>query len=397
MDSIVCYSEEIDDFEETVREFQEQLEGFAFKKNSLGLIFAEEDTEFDEFYEVASKVWDFPFIGGTGMSMFLGEQGQRKNGISMMILTADDCQFSAGITTDLTYDNYKDEIKKTYDELKAEHASEIKLIISYGGMAVTRERVASDDLVYAISDVSGGVPVYGGTAADGFSFTGFRVFCNDDVLANGQVMALISGNIDPRFVVINSVQNRASFSYEVAEAKNNTVFRLGHGAFLEALKRENMETDKTDVLGVYILSPFLVEIEKEDGDSVEVARNLTTLNQVDGSGTFLGVVPEGAVLNIGVINRTDVKDSVARAFNEIWDDIGGDTKCRTLLCTSCAARFMALASDTMAETETYMGKLPEGVSLMGMYSYGKYCPVKGNNTGREYNMFHNFTFTILAL
>ena len=397
MESFVCYTEEIDDLEEATQELFGQAETFELKKNSLGIVFAEEDTEFDELYGLLSEKWDFPFIGCTGMSLFLGEQGYCQNGISLMILTADDCMFSAGITPELNYDNYKQEIKTCYDSLQVEHDSEIKLILSYGGMSVTQENVASDDLVYAISDVSGGVPVYGGTAADGFSFNGFRVFCNGEVRSNGQVMALISGNIDPKFVVINSVKNRASFSYEVAEAKNNTVYRLGHGTFLDALKRENMETDKTDVLGIYILSPFVMEIEKEDGDHVEVARNLTTLNQTDGSGSFLGVVPEGAVLNIGIINRTDVKDSVEKAFEVILDEIRGEEKYHTLLCTSCGARFMALASDFTAEAETYKGRVPDGVSLMGLYTYGEYCPVAGDKTGREYNMFHNFTFAILAL
>ena len=397
MDSIVCYTEEIDDLEEAVSELVEQTEGFDFKSESLGIVFAEEDTEFPELYEVLSRTWDFPIIGCTGMSLLLGEQGYCQSGISLMILTADDCHFSAGMTPELNYDNYKQEIKTCYDRLAAEHDSEIKLIISYGGMTVTQGNVASDDLVYAISDASGGIPVYGGTAADGFSFNGFRVFCNGDVTSNGQVMALVSGNIDPKFVVINSIKNRASFTYEVSEAKNNTVYRLGHGTFLDALRRENMEADKTDVLGIYILSPFVMEIEKEDGDSVEVARNLNTLNQEDGSGSFLGVVPEGAVLNIGIINRTDVKDSVEKAFEVILDEIRDDEKYHTLLCTSCGARFMALASDFTAEAETYKGRIPEGVSLMGLYTYGEYCPVTGNKTGREYNMFHNFTFTILAL
>ncbi|MEE3467853.1 MAG: FIST N-terminal domain-containing protein [Eubacterium sp.] len=397
MDSIVCYTEEIDDLEVAIEEIEEQLEDFTFQKNSLGIFFAEEDTEFDELYEEFSKKWDFPIICSTGMALLLGEQGLMKNGLSLMILTADDCTFTAGMTPELTYDNYRQEIQKKYDELKAGHSSEIKLIISYGGMTVSREKVASDDLVYALSDVSGGVPVYGGTAADGFSYNGFRVSCNGEVTTNGQVMALISGNIDPKFVVINSVKNRASFSYEVAKAENNTVYQLGHGTFQEALKRENMESDKTDVLGIYILSPFVVDIEKEDGDRVEVARNLTTLNQADGSGSFLGVIPEGAVLNVGVINRADVRGSVQKAFDAIWRDIGENTQYRTLLCTSCGARFMALASDVTAESETYLGRLPEGVSLMGMYSYGEYCPVEGSKTGRRYNMFHNFTFTILAI
>ena len=151
------------------------------------------------------------------------------------------------------------------------------------------------------------------------------------------------------------------------------------------------------MLGIYILSPFVVDIEKEDGDRVEVARNLNQLNHEDGSGSFLGCVPEGAILNIGVINRDDVKYSVKKAFDTILAECGKDNTHHTLLCTSCGARFMALGNEFTAEAETYQGRVPEGVSLLGAYTYGEYCPVKGDKTGREYNMFHNFTFTLLAL
>jgi hypothetical protein len=52
---------------------------------------------------------------------------------------------------------------------------------------------------------------------------------------------------------------------------------------LDALKKEGMETDKTDVLGDYILSPFIVTLEKGDGDTVEIARNLSPLKRTDHS------------------------------------------------------------------------------------------------------------------
>ena len=69
----------------------------------------------------------------------------------------------------------------------------------------------------------------------------------------------------------------------------------------------------------------------------------------------------------------------------------------TFIAGPCCARFLALASNTREETDAYSDRLPDGVSLLGMYSYGEYCPVKGNKTGESHNFFHNFTFTIMAI
>lgn len=396
MDSIVLYTEEIDDLQEAVREIFEQADGFGLKKSSLAILFTEDETDYPELYSLLAEKWKFPVVGCTAMAMLLGKQGYCGTGISVLLLTADDCEFAAGITDDLNKENYERLIGEKLEELKAGLSSEIKLVISYGGMVTDEQNVAGDDIVAAIDKASGGVPLFGGLAADGFNFNRFRVFCNGNVKQSGQVMVLVAGNIEPKFVYANSIENRASFFYEVTESKSNQVIRLGNGSFIDALKREDMQVSKTDVLGDYILSPFVLTIHQPNGDSVEVARNLSVLNQETGAGCFLGAVPEGSTLSIGIINRSDVQKSVNLSFDKILNEIR-EHGYKTLLCTSCCARFLALASNINAEVEAYTGRVPEGVSLAGMYSYGEYCPVRGNKTGEYYNMFHNFTFTILAI
>ena len=398
MEAVTLYTEEIDDLEAATGELFSQAESFNFKKNSLAILLLEEDADYSELYALLHEKWDFPVIGCTAMAMLTGQQGYCNMGISVMLLSADDCFFSVGMTGELDTGNYKEEIGNKYEELKKNLQDEVKLIISYGGMVTEEKHVAGDDLVDALTEAGGGIPVYGAAASDGFSFKGFRVFCNEETTRNGQVIALVSGNVDPRFVCINSVENRASFSYEITESKSNMLCRVGNSTFLEALKKEDMGTDKTEVLGDYILSPFVVRIKKDEGDYVEVARNLSIMNQETGAGSFLGVMPEGSIFSIGIVNRSDVQKSVSLAFDKMFEILKeSGSEHHALLCSSCGARFLALASNTSAEAETYMGRLPEGVSLMGLYAYGEYCPTAGSKNGRMYNMFHNFTFTILAL
>ncbi len=398
MRSISLYTEEIDDLKEAADELFAQAEGFDLGRSTMAILFTEEDTDYPGLYAVLAEKWKFPIIGCTAMAMFTGREGYCSMGISVMLLTDDDCEFSVGMTEELNIDNHRELIKEKYEEVKSGLSSEPKLVISYSGMVTEEYNVAGDDLVNTLSNVCGGIPIYGATASDGFSFNGFRVFCNGSLTRNGLVMAVISGNISPKMVCVNSIENKASFSYEITESKSNMVYRVGNGRFLDTLKKEGMEADKTDVLGDYILSPFMVSIDKGNGDSVEVARNLSILNHETGAGSFLGVMPEGSILTIGLLNRSDVQDSVDKAFDVMFKELAASgNKYRTLLCTSCVARFLALASKPEAEAETYKSRLPEDVTLMGLYAYGEFCPVRGNKTGKEYNMFHNFTFTILAL
>ncbi len=75
MDSIVLYTEEIDDLQEAVHDLFEQAKDFPLKKNSLAILFAEEDTDYPELYQFLSDKWKFPVIGCTAMAMLLGKQG----------------------------------------------------------------------------------------------------------------------------------------------------------------------------------------------------------------------------------------------------------------------------------------------------------------------------------
>ncbi len=398
MRSITLYTEEIDDLEEAVEELLSQVGGFEFEKNTLGIFFSEEDLDYSEFYKVLSAKWSFPIIGCTSMAMLTDKQGYCPIGMSLMIMTGDDVEFAAGITGELDIDNYKTELETTYNELKKKLTSPEKLVISYGGAVYDEKDVAGDFLVDELSRLSGGVFVYGASASDGFTFTGSRVFFNDKITRNGQAIALVSGNIEPRIVSINSVGEKAPFHYMITKSEGNRVEKVGEMTFVEALQKEGMKTGKTDVLGDYILSPFVVSIRQEDGDKVWVTRNLSLLNNDAGTGLFMGNIPEGATINIGLINRGELKSSLEQAFDDLFKKRETeDHKFRTLLCVSCAARFLGLATNTSAEGDAYRDIIPEGVSLMGMYAYGEYCPMQGDKTGKYYNMFHNYTFTILVL
>ncbi|MBR4807587.1 MAG: FIST C-terminal domain-containing protein, partial [Lachnospiraceae bacterium] len=134
-----------------------------------------------------------------------------------------------------------------------------------------------------------------------------------------------------------------------------------------------------------------------DGDRIEVTRNLSMLNHETGAGVFMGNMPQGSTISIGLLNRGELKSTVEEAFDIILKELAKcEDKYETLLCSSCCARFIGLANNTSLEGDTYLGRLPKHISLIGMYGYGEYCPVTGKETGRRYNMFHNYTFTILA-
>lgn len=396
MKSKVLFTQEMDDLEIAVEDLVRQTEGFEFKKNSIALVYGE-DFEYEELYERLREKWDFDIVGCTAMSMITGMTGYTLEGISVLLLSADDCTFATGITGTLTKSNYAEEIEKTYKNIEAKLDGEVKMVLAYGIMVKSVDDVSGDGYVDILDKLSNGAPVFGGLASDNFSFSSNRVFWNDVCVADAMNMVLISGNIKPKFVSKNSIVNRALFSYVITESKANHIFKLGNDTLVDVMDKEEISNEKSDVVADYLLSPFLLSIPTKDGDVIETARNISTLNHEDGSGVFLGGMPEGSTLGIGIISREDVTNSVKKACEAINEELKDDGyEYSTLLCTTCAARFLALASDVEAEGQACINNLPKNMQLMGIYAFGEFCPVKGNNTGKMYNTFHNFTFTILA-
>ncbi|MBE7002701.1 MAG: hypothetical protein E7425_00240 [Ruminococcaceae bacterium] len=398
MRAMEAYTEEIDDLDAAAEALLEQTEDFVLAKNSMAILFAEEDTDYRALYTRLARYWDFPVMGCTSMAMLSGRKGYCRSGVSVLLLTADDCEFSVGTTGELDRGTYREQIAQLYHELAAQHTSEIKLGLSYLGFDVKEQELSGGNLLAALDDAVDGLPIYGGAASDNLSFTGYRVFYNEREIKNGVVLALISGNVSPRFVRINSVDHTASFSYEMTKTAGSVVLRLGNDTFVDALKKENMRVDQEDMMAAYMLSPFVVTVDHGNGDKVQAARILAKLDLETGAGIFQGAMPEGATLGIGLLTREDVCRSVETAFTQMLRELSqpGDEH-SVLLCTSCGARYLALMNAPASEAETYKGRLPEGLSLVGFYAYGECCPVQGTKTDKEYNMFHNFTFTILAL
>ena len=399
MRSKVFFTEEMDDVEAAAEDIFDQAKDFVFAKNTMALLFIRDEMDYDMLLDLLRSKWSFPVIGTTTLGLFAGSYGYKKEGMSIMLMTADDVSFAVGMTGDLDGDNYMSEIKGLHDRLVAKLPcdEEEKLILCYSGQ---NRNVNGDNIIAALDAAAPKVPVYGGLASDTFSFIHSRihsrVFCNDRMGTSVQAMAVISGNIHPLYTSITSVSGKTKFSYEVTKSEGNIVFELEGIPFRNALKKAGLEADKTEVIADYILSPF-VSVLNKDGTTIEVLRDLSFLDHDKNFGVFLGGIEEGSSLEIGLLNRKDVHDTVRVSFKRFLDRCSTDgIERNTIFCTSCAARYLAIGGAVDSQNINFWDELPDDKELIGMYSYGEYCPVDTKDkTG--INIFHNSTFTMMMI
>ncbi len=395
MRSLQAFTGEVDDITLAVSELSAGIDRSLLQKNTCGIVFCGFEPDMDELVKALGEEFDFPFFGCTGIGIFSTE-GYSQSSISLLVLTADDVEFSIGMTGDV---NGSDDVKKfadTYRDCVSRLKGDPKLIFTYVPWLTD---IMFDDIVSLLDDVSSRVPVYGGIASDGWTFDHTYVFTNEGVSQKRGVMMVLSGNIRPVFTIEHSTTLTTNLHKTVTKAEGTVVYELDGRPVTEFIKEMGLITDKTSVILDYLGTPFLATQKTKDGDEIDTLRCLGVIDHEKESCGFIGRIDEGSELNMVLISKEDIERSVKAAFDEILGGIqqAEDYRYSSIFCSSCAARYCLLVADKNAEGRAYEGRLPEGVNVQGVYIYGEFCPAKGKIKGGLYNVLSNETFTILAI
>ena len=70
MRSLAVYTAEMDDLKAGIKELRAKLNNFELGKNSMGIVFAHADTDFQELANALQDEFGFPILGSSAMSMF---------------------------------------------------------------------------------------------------------------------------------------------------------------------------------------------------------------------------------------------------------------------------------------------------------------------------------------
>lgn len=398
MRSMVVYTEEIDDLELAAEELATKLSaGLPLMKNTCGILFCEMDTDPDELMRELADRFDFPVMGTTALTTFSKNYGYCETGISMLVLTADDCAFSMASTDDLDGENYQEQLEEAYHQAQSALPEKEKLIITY---SCKLELMPNDLLITHLNELSGGVPVYGGLASDNLTWQDFRVFYGGKKGRQSTTILLISGNVKPIFKVEFSLNRLSDFSAEITRSEFNKVYELDGLPFDEAMQKAGFiagAMPEGDCVMDFISTPFMFVETLPDGTKHRFMRNLSFYDPEERSGLFLLAVPQGAQIQSGLMRREDVQESVKKAFESVLEEINAaqDYHYSTLICTSCCVRYLVMATEPDAEVKAYEGLLPDNIDLIGYSSFGEFCP-SVTDSGAIFNGTYNDTFTILA-
>lgn len=395
MRSIQAFTNEVDDIALAVSELKAGIDTSLFMKNTCGIVFCGFEPDMEELTEALRGAFDFPFFGCTGIGV-LSTGGYSQSSISLLVLTADDVEFSIGMTDEVNGPEDIQGFARTYHACRKQLGMNPKLIFTYVPWFTN---ITFDEIVSLLDEESGQVPVYGGIASDGWTFDSTYVFTDKGVSQTKGVMMVLGGNIKPIFTIEHSTTLTTNLHKAVTKAEGTVVYELDGKPVTDFVREMGLITDKTSVILDFLGTPFLATQKTKDGDEIDTLRCLGVIDHEKKACGYIGKIEEGSELNMVLISKEDIENSVKVAFDDILAKINesDDYHYSSIFCSSCAARYCLLVADKNAEGRAYEGRLPENVNVQGVYIYGEFCPAQGKHNGGLYNVLSNETFTILAI
>ena len=395
MKSFVNVSEQIDDLPLAVKELLAGATPGALLKNTVGLLFCYSDMDTPELARLLAQNAGFPILGCTAIATMEQVGGFHDLAATLMILTADDCNFATAISEPLTPGNVSEQIKKTYNSACEALGEEPKFLYALPPYIL---EIMLDEYVSGFNRYCPGVPVLGGLPS--YNATGDQnlTIFGGEAFPDRLVLMAAGGNIKPVFLVQNVASIDSDRKRKVTKSKDNVIFRVGEQTFTDYLREVGLPVDSLaqgNATVTFVSNPLLLE---SDEDGFSFARTLHEINLEEGSGTAIGQIPLGATVSICSLQRSEIEQAAAAGIRALKEKMAvnqnDNYQYSTVLAVSCIGRHLLMTPNNDAEVNSLLTEFPAGLSLSGFYSYGEIGP---QGPAQTQNFAHNESLILCAL
>ena len=361
-------------------------------RNRCGILFLDPDYDGEALTARLEKKLDMPVIGATSAAMLSGG-GYHADCATLLVLGGDDCVFSTALSGDITGDTAEEALAACYERARA-GLGKAEPVMTFL-LSAPSPGCTEDVKLAMLHRISGGMPVFGGVAADRFEFAHTRVFGEGSSGASSVALLLIGGNVRPKFVMRNMPRKHLSRS-RITGAHTNVVHTIDGVPCRKYMEEHGADCSSTMALH---FTPLLVETRDcHKGEEHVVCRPIISFDEETGDGITITAVPEGSAVTVQAIEPADIAASCREAMQALLVEMEADPgyTYSTVIIITCAARHMVLAFDKEREAMLAEEILPPSLTRGGYYSFGEFCPIAVQN-GKADNRLHNLSLGLCAL
>lgn len=400
MKSKVFTTYQIDDPTLAAQELVEGIsQGFTLEKNTAGILLCYSDMDVNALIGTLSTLLPYDVMGCTCIAAMDQQDGFHEMGATLMVFTADDCTFATAKSGEITPDNVEAEMRAAYDAACESLDGVPGLIFA---LPPYNLHIMLDEYVNLLNKIAEGVPVIGGLPSNHSNVDINATFLNDTLQPGAMALLAIKGNIRPVFSLQNITGAKVERKRKVTRARNNVVYEVGNQRFTDYMEELGISGEKlTDSNKSYffVANPLILEnIPQAEDPGFSFARTLHEVNMEEGTGTAIGMVPEGATLSICTLSRRDIEKSAVLAMADLAEKMAPGKaegyQYSTMLAISCIGRHLLLLPANHAEVDCLLAQFPEDMQMAGFYSFGEISPLPNKNS--VFNFAYNESLVLCA-
>jgi hypothetical protein len=355
-----------------------QLQG---RRPAAAILYASIDLDHQTILDVILDTWPgIHLVGCTTDGEFSSQKGYTQDSILLVVLGSSTVEFASGCVDMST--RLVDDYRTAVQEACARTAQNPALgLVFTDGLTFNGE-----DALLQLNEVLGQhVPLFGGTAADGWKFTGTLQFHGNRILTNAATFLLLCGS----FRYAHSVQTgwmATGRTGIVTRASRNVVQEIDGKPAIDFYRELMGETATPSV-------ETPTAVYDQDGGYQFLRTSFGPADPETGAITFFASIPQNSLVRSTLVDRDSIVNGAERSLQEALQVFGREEPVAIALCFSCAARRVILGTRTVDECHTAQRVLGEGIPVAGFYTFGEFAPPPSRFTSQ----FNNESFVTLLL
>ena len=354
--------------------------------NAIGFVSCSPESRYRDLISKLERDLPFPVVGGTTWAFPLAPHDEDLTA-SLTVYYQNDLKHAVCLSPILDDKNAREQMTCLYRNCLDKLGAEPKVIFA---IMPILENMGADLYLRPLFEAVGEVPVFGGMVSDDFGSDRAAVLAEGQAWRDRLALIALGGDIEPVMSVRCELTGFSDYQPVVTEARGQIVRRVDGRTFADYVRRLNIDPEAWDLMSDW---PMSVQVwgGLSEIDGQPEAADLIRLDPVDGSGTFLRDIPEGARICLCGLTKRNVIDSGRSCLTELSEKIDRQRargrEVSFLFVVSCLSRYYAMVGDERSVSAQVMSKLPENIGCFAYYGCNEICPTT-DPEGRLFNRSH---------
>jgi hypothetical protein len=340
-----------------------------------------------------------PLVGCSGQGVIAqGEADESSFSVSVMVIQSDELHFTPHMVQHGTQ-SFEQVGAALGQQIAANIAPDpIALLMFTDGLTLNFDRLATG--LQSTLPLTQALPILGGAAGSDAEMRATYQFCNDQVLNDGTVVALMSGTAQIAWSTNHGCVPIGT-AYEITRAAGNLIYELDHQPVFNVLRKYLSEDEIAEWNRTIVSFCFGLPVAGQDELTI---RYLPRKDEAAGAVMLQTEVNEGTSIWVMRRDQAAIAQGSVTLAQDLNRQLAGQAP-KFVLQFDCYGRGKSVFTEP--QKQAMLHQLQQDVEptapWIGFYSHGEIAPMTNRQSptsepqNRQQNAFHNYTLVVAAV